>query len=234
MQMSDFNAPKTSTKSDKKKMLKKQIFEFRNRHSEILQANRSDNPKKKALLNSEREKIAQILQEAPEILEKRAIVGDIKSYAVKRAGKTERVLIFDCKYGLKQEIRNLNSFVDFCAIHGFVPLIDRILIEIDGREREISEIKELYHFFHFAMFENNPIIANTIANEIEKIEQSLATQGSFRELVSAVQTLTAYTTSTYQYLLGPKLQKMKNPGVLSENVFTEIALRIENQVREKV
>ena len=176
----------------------------------------------------ERDIIKNILEGKAEFFAQRVIVGDIKSFSAKIGGKTQQITQFDCKYGLDMTIDNLNSFLDFCAIHGFIPMIDKILI--DGKD--ISQIKEVFSLFEFALFENNPLIANILANEISKLE--FAFQGPAREILSYTQQISTYTTSTYQYLLGGKLQKIKNEGTLSENIFAEIALRIENQIREKI
>ncbi len=64
------------------------------------------------------------------------------------------------------KIDNLNSFLDFCAIHGFIPMIDKILIE----GQDVSAIKEVYSLFEFALFNHDPLIANILANEIQKLE----------------------------------------------------------------
>ncbi len=126
------------------------------------------------------------------------------------------------------KIDNLNSFLDFCAIHGFIPMIDKILIE----GQDVSAIKEVYSLFEFALFNHDPLIANILANEIQKLEAQFQWAG--KEILSYLQQISSYTTSTYQYLLGDKLQKIKNDGTLSENIFAEVAIRIENQIREKV
>lgn len=176
----------------------------------------------------ERDIIQNILEERAEFFAQRVIVGDIKSFSARVGGGIKQITQFDCKYGLDMTIDNLNSFLDFCAIHGFIPMIDKILI--DGKD--ISQLKEVFSLFEFALFENDPLIANILANEINKLE--FAFQGPAREVLSYIQQISTYTTSTYQYLLGDKLQKIRNEGTLSENIFAEVALRIENQIREKV
>lgn len=107
-------------------------------------------------------------------------------------------------------------------------MIDKIFIE----GRDISTLKEVYSLFEFALFNRDPLIANILANEIQKLEAQF--QGPAKEILSYIQQISSYTAFTYQFLLGEKLQKIKNDGTLSENIFAEVALRIENQIREKV
>ena len=108
-------------------------------------------------------------------------------------------------------------------------MIDKIYIEW----QDISKIKELYNFFAFVLSKpSNPLIANSLANEIRKLEEIF--QWPAKEVLLYLQQIVAYTASTYQYLLWEKLQKIKNIWALSENIFAEIAIRLENQIREKI
>lgn len=175
------------------------------------------------------DKIYEILQNKSDYLSTRAIVWDISSYTKKIWGEEQNVIQFKCKYWLWIVVDNLNSFLDFCAIHGFIPMVDKIYIE----SQDVSKIKELYTFFAFAITNpSNPLIANSLANEIKKLEKK--TQGPAREVLLYLQQIILYATSTYQYLLWDRLQKVHNLWTLSENIFAEIAIRIENQIREKV
>lgn len=208
-----------------KKLLKSQVFNLSEQLKVALDTKKET--KQPCSQRQERDIIQNILEERAEFFAQRVIVGDIKSFSA-RVGGIKQITQFDCKYGLDMTIDNLNSFLDFCAIHGFIPMIDKILI--DGKD--ISQLKEVFSLFEFALFENDPLIANILANEINKLE--FAFQGPAREVLSYIQQISTYTTSTYQYLLGDKLQKIRNEGTLSENIFAEVALRIENQIREKV
>lgn len=178
---------------------------------------------------TEKEIIKDILEEKSDLLKRRAIVGDIISYSTKIWWEERQVIKFKCKYWLSITIDNLNSFLDFCAIHGFIPMVDKIYIEW----HDVSQIKQLYNFFAFVITKpGNPLIANSLANEIKKLESSL--QPSAKEVLLYLQQIVAYTMSTYQYLLWDRLQKIKNIWTLSENIFAEIAIRLENQIREKI
>lgn len=108
-------------------------------------------------------------------------------------------------------------------------MVDKIYIE----SHDISQIKELYTLFAFAITKpTNPLIINSLANEIRKLEREF--QWPAKDVLLYLQQIVAYTTSTYQYLLWDKLQKLKNVWTLSENIFAEVAIRMENQIREKV
>lgn len=217
-------------KQDGKKFLKTQVFRISEQIWKALSkldSEYSENDKLAQKTNNER--IYEILQNKSEYLATRAIVWDISSYTKKIGGEDQNVIQFKCKYWLWIVVDNLNSFLDFCAIHGFIPMIDKIYID----SQDVTKIKELYTFFAFAITNpSNPLIANSLANEIKKLEKS--TQWPAREVLLYLQQIILYTTSTYQYLLWDRLQKVHNLWTLSENIFAEIAIRIENQIREKV
>ena len=173
--------------------------------------------------------IRDLLQEKANLFTKRAIVGDIWSYTKKIWWEERQIIQFKCKYWLWITVDNLNSFLDFCAIHGFIPMVDKIFIE----SNDVSKVKELYTLFAFAITKpSNPLIANSLANEIKKLEKTL--QWPAKEVLYYLQQIVWYTTSTYQYLLWEWLQKLKNIWTLSENIFAEIAIRIENQIRDRI
>lgn len=206
------------------KLLKGQIYHLEQRYPVIF----NDSKWRLSLKEKTNSSIQEILNEKSDFLSKRAIVCDIKGFSAKVWGQDKDFVQFQCKQGLNMNIKNLNSFLDFCAIHGFIPMVDKILIEWE----DISQVKELYYLFEFALFNKDPLVANILANEIEKVEKQ--SQPFVRQILHAIQQITAYTTSTYQELNGLRLQKLKNEGCLSENIFSEIALRIENEIREKL
>ncbi len=177
----------------------------------------------------ENNKIRDILAERSDLFVKRAIVWDIRSYSKKVWWEEKQIIKFKCKYGLWITVDNLNSFLDFCAIHGFIPMVDKIYID----SRDVSQVKELYNFFSFVITKPwNPLIINALANEIKKLEESI--QDSAKKVLLYLQQIVWYTAVTYQYLLWDRLQKIKNIWTLSENIFAEIAIRLENQIREKI
>ena len=179
--------------------------------------------------NKEKDDIRDILKERSDLFVKRAIVWDIRSYSKKVWWEEKQIIKFKCKYGLWITVDNLNSFLDFCAIHGFIPMVDKIYID----SCDVSQVKELYNFFSFVITKPwNPLIINALANEIKKLEDSV--QDPVKSVLLYLQQIVWYTAATYQYLLWDKLQKIKNIWTLSENIFAEIAIRLENQIREKI
>ena len=183
-------------------------------------------------LRKETESIKNILNKS-ELLVKRAIVWDIRSYTKKILWEEKLIVQFECKYGLGITVDNLNSLLEFCAIHGFIPMVDKIYIDSDEWPIDITEVKELYTLFAFAITKSsNPLISNALANEVNKLEEK--SQWPAKAVLDYLQQIIWYATFTYQYLLWDWLQKLTNIWTLSENIFAEIAIRIENQLRDKI
>lgn len=186
-----------------------------------------DETKKK--IKTETDDIREILEERSDLFARRAIVWDIISYSTKVWWEEKQVTKFKCKYWLWITVDNLNSFLDFCAIHGFIPMVDKIYIWW----QDVSQIKELYTFFAFAISKpSNPLIINSLGNEIRKLDKVF--QWPSRDVLDYLQRILEHNTKTFQYLLWEKLQKIKNKWALSENIFAEVAIRLENQIREKI
>ena len=226
--------PNKSESRDGKKFLKTQIYTIWDKLGNALwRLDEEKKPLEEGTPKKENDSIKSILEEKSELLVKRAIVWDIRSYT-KRIWWEEKLIVqFKCKYGLGITVDNLNSFLDFCAIHGFIPMVDKIFIETNDWPKDISKIKELYTLFAFAITKpSNPLIANSLANDNKKLEKT--SQWPAKEVLYYLQQIVWYTTSTYQYLLWEWLQKLKNIWTLSENIFAEIAIRIENQIRDKI
>lgn len=214
--------------NEKKKFLKGRIFYVREHLKSALKQKKKSKPLEKILLWTERDLIQELLQEKSDILAKKAIVWDIKSFKTRIGWKEEQITQLHCKYWLNMVVDNLNSFIDFCAIHGFIPLIDKIEIEW----KDVSEVKDLYTFFSFALFNNDPIVTNILANEIKKLEES--TQDASKQILDYIEKISSYIVSTYPYLYWSLWQKENSTWSLSENIFEEVALRIENQLRDKL
>lgn len=178
---------------------------------------------------TEKDAIKNILEKRSDLFARRAIVWDIISYSTKIWGEERQVTKFKCKYWLWITVDNLNSFLDFCAIHGFIPMIDKIYIWGE----DVSKIKELYTFFAFSISKpSNPLIINSLANEIRKLDKKF--QWPSRDVLDYVQRIIDHNLKTYQYLLWENLQKLTNKWALSENIFAEVAIRLENQIRDNM
>lgn len=210
---------------DKKKNIleneKEEIEEEKKNNTEKKKTNTIDENKKTQM--TERDIIENILREKSDFLAQRAIVWDIIY-----PGKDWWVEL-RCKYGLCITVLNLNSFIEFCTIHGFIPIIDEIYIGWQN----VTKIKQLYTFFlHAIQHAKDVLIRQTLHNEINKLDKIF--QWPAKSVLDYIVGITVYNSEIYQHLLWEKLQKITNKWALSENIFEEVAIRLENQVREKV
>lgn len=184
-----------------------------------------ENKKKKP--RTEREAIKNILESKWDILRRKAIVVDI-TY-LKKEWSEKRVTQFECKYWLWITITNLNSFITFCKLHGFIPFFNKISI----KSNDVSKEKSLSTFFALAISEISEDDTTTITlNEIQKYPKEI--QPALKDLVSCLREIIHYDMITYPRTYWKRLKKSNNIWSLSENIFVEIALRLENQIREKV
>ena len=155
------------------------------------------------------------------LLENRCIVGDIVFNSKDRTTK------FYCKYWSSTFVDNINSFTSVCTTHAFFPVVDRIII--DGFD--ITEIETLNDIFKNVIMEiDNPVLKSILINEIQKIEKNF--DMLLKLIKEALETLTVFTTSTTQFILWKNFEKTKNIWALSENLFVEIAIRLENRIRD--
>lgn len=172
-------------------------------------------------LLSEYGKILSEKQISEKLLEKRCIVGDIvfnsKDWTIK----------LNCKYWLSINVNNINSFIDFCLTHALFPVIDRIII--DGYD--ITDNETLNNYFTYLIMEiDNPILKSTLINETLKIEKNFDIL--LEKVKGALESLTMFTTLITQFILWENFRKIKNIWPLSENLFVEVAIRLENQIRD--
>ena len=122
--MSAINAAsKKNGKGKEFKLLKGQLYHLEQQYPTIFEADKT------SLKTTTCSSLQDILSEKSDFLSKRAIICDIKGFSAKVGGQDKDFVQFQCKQGLNMNIKNLNSFLDFCAIHGFIPMIDKILIE---------------------------------------------------------------------------------------------------------
>ncbi len=161
-------------------------------------------------------------EEINEILEKRAIIFDI--YAEQKDNKP--VLKMPTSYGLDMSIKNIDSFINFCKMHWLYPMIDKIYIE----NTEITQLKELYGIITCAIRHNDYWVMRILFQEVEKIKNTNNLLS--KKVLEVIDKTQQYTELEYQDLLWSKIQKTKNLWVISENVFVELALRMENEIRD--
>ena len=229
-------------KKDPKQFLKAQVYNMSERIWKILsQPNDKDEiddwKNKKA--KTERDAIKAILERKLDVFWKKAIVVDIVTYAIKVGWEEKWMTKYQCKYWLWITISNLNSFITFCKVHGFIPMFDKIFIKYKDKDtseeisKDVSKDKELSSFFSLAIDEISKEDSIIIAlNEVKKYPKEI--QSALKDLVISLREIIHFNTTIYQRTYWNKLNKFANIWSLSENIFVEIALRLENQIRDKV
>jgi len=224
----------------RKKLLRTQVYNISNKLAKALTIydkknkwieNEIINPikEKEIIIDNEKKNIMNILGEKSDFFVKRAIVWDIICYSRKILWKEKEIIQFKCKYWLWITVDNFYSFLIFCAVHGFIPMIDKIYIEW----QDTSKIKKIYTFFAQVFSQSsNQLIRDSLKNDINKLEEML--QWHTKEVLDCIGEVVLYTTTTYQRLLWENLWRIRNIWAKSENIFAEIAIRLENQIREKI
>lgn len=167
-------------------------------------------------------------EEVEKIIKQRGIVFDIDAYSAIKQGEEVDILKINSKYWLNISIENIYNFLDFCRVHWFIPMIDKIYID----KQDISEIKELYSIIELALKNKDFSVFRMLYQELEKIKTISTVQWS--EMLKIIELITQYNMQEYQSLLWNKVQKIKNIWVISENIFVELAMRLENEIRNKL
>ncbi len=167
-------------------------------------------------------------EEIDAILEQRAIVFDIDAYKGFHQWEEVDTVRLQAKYGLNITMENIHNFLYFCRIHGLFPMIDKIYLE----KQDISKIKELYSIIELALKNKDFTIFRILYQEVEKIEN--INNALLKEILTIIQLISEYTIQEYKSLLWNKIQKTKNSWVISENIFVELAMRMENEIRKEL
>lgn len=190
---------------------------------------------------TERDVIENMLYKKSDFLWRRAILWDILSYSIKTweegvsQWEEKEITQFRCKYGLWITVNNLMSLLNFCAVHGFIPLVDKIYIEW----QEVSKVKELSSLFSFTWknsnaSEMNPQFSLAFWDQAWKLDKRV--ERASRRALDSLEKVYWYHEEIYPYLTWDNLEKHdgNNIWASSENIFVEIAIRLENQIREKI
>lgn len=234
---------KEKSQWEESEFLAKQLKQMPKRILKTLsESNNEDFDWEKTKYKTERDAIKDMFYKKSDYLWRRAILWDILSYSLIELWKEEKdnsqrvceVTQFKCKYGLWITVNNITSLLNFCAIHGFIPLVDKIYIEW----KDVSKVRELSSLFSFT-WKNaylpriNPQIPQVFWNESEKLK---IFQKSSQRALSCLERIYKYNEEIYPYLMWDNLEKHddNNIGASSENIFVEIAIRLENQIREKI
>lgn len=136
-------------------------------------------------------------------------------------------------YGMEGRINNVESFLLFCSIHGFSPRINDITIN----GKNISKYPDLESLVRFVLKEKDLLFSQDIMNDIQKINpQTLQAIGieTIKEIIQTIIVFSRYNLSEYGKIYGDKIQKLKMTNTFAENIFLEIAMRLEKQVRKKL
>ena len=207
--------------------LQTQIFNTSKRIKKVL----SHPHKIKERHQTERDAIKSILEWKSEILPKKAIVVNIKNYLKKEEWWEEkRVTECEWKYWLWITIINLNSLIKFCKIHGFIPMVNKIIIE----SADPLEKKDLSAIFAQAI--NEIATEDSTIDTLYEIEHKYpkSIQPILKDIVYYLREIIHYNAVISPSIFWEKLEKNENIWALNENIFVEIALRLENQITEKV
>ena len=204
---------------------------------------------KKEKPKTERDVIENMLYKKSDFLWRRAIVWDILSYTTKEWEEEkgsvpweEKQIVqedekektqFRCKYWLWITVNNLSSFLSFCGIHGFIPLVDKIYIEWQDVSK-MSSLDTLFSPIIEDVSKINPQITEMSWNETKKLDKRF--QRSSQRVLDSLKKIYDYNTKTYTYLMWENLEKLDDNNIwaFSENIFAEIAIRLENQIRDKI
>ncbi len=178
-------------------------------------------------------------KEVFEIIKNKSIVVDINMKKVFHwwDKKTEIHLNTVSWLPENMQIKNPDVLIQFCKIHWFFPIIRNIYID----DLDISKIKELPEIMSlFAWIIRKWDINFALYSEINKIIDSLEEEKwiSFYDIADFYYIFYVFASIRKVWFhdiiktFGKNLEKNKNPGTFSENIFCEVALRLENEIRD--
>ncbi len=142
-------------------------------------------------------------------------------------------------------IKNQWVFFLYCVIHGIVPNINSIIISNKWKKVDIASYKNfvLLHrmfdlfftkWFNFAIYDViSKLISDNDFQEIfenEKID--ILTQPEMLSLIKILEDIKITWFDLHKHHFHTKLGKLNNIWTFSENIFLEIAMKYENQIRE--
>ncbi len=133
-------------------------------------------------------------------------------------------------------IKNPDVLVQFCRIHGFLPMIRNIYLD----DLDISKLKELpqiMKLFEWIVRQWN--INFALYSEISKIIDLMEENGldsydvaDFYYIYSVFENIRQVGFFDIPNSFWKKLEKNWNTWTFSENIFCEIAFRLENEIRQ--
>jgi len=142
-------------------------------------------------------------------------------------------------------IKNQWVFFLYCVIHWFLPNINSIIISNKWKKVDIASYKNfvLLHrmfdlfftkWFNFAVYDViNKLISDNNFQEIFKNKNiDILTEPEMLSLIKTLEDIKITWFDLHKYHFHTKLGKLNNTWTFSENIFLEIAMKYENQIRE--
>jgi len=179
----------------------------------------------------------------------RIINVDIFLQLVQEAGERPEYRIFlHPVSGLPDiKIKNPASFLAFCNIHYFFPIVNNIYIKNWNNVISLQDYKEfiflirLLHLFFIKGFDyvSYDIIRSYLKKPVirdifEKNNILLPSQAEFFALLKNLEDIKKSSFDIPKNVLHKNLWKLKNTGTYRENIFLEVYMKYENQVRNRL
>ena len=189
----------------------------------------------KHAVDSRRDEISLTLEQMDKNLAQRAIVWDFKTSIVKEWWKDKLLARFKTEYWLTVQLdatlTDLNRFLDYCVIHSFIPMFDRIIINGE----DILKIPGIYTILYSKISSHNWTILNSLYNELDREYESRPDiKPAFETILPWINKFLECRDSIYQNLFGERLAKIKQTGINSERIFSEAATSIDNEIINKI
>lgn len=196
-------------------------------------------PIQKSFIKNYQEKVLSSLEqdEILDIIENKTVVVDLSIRKVKRSWDKKIEMNMNTISGLPQwlNIQNPDVLVQFCRIHWFFPIIRNIYLD----NIDISKVEFLPHLMDlFFWLIKNWDINFALNSELSKIVDLMEQNGldsydiwDLFYIFSIFRNVRSVGAWDVPHSFWPNLQKNRNVWTFSENIFCEIAFRLENEVR---
>lgn len=181
-----------------------------------------------------------------EILQERIVNIDIIANLIEKNWiKQYKIYLQPTKWLPDILIKNPWVFFLFCTIHWFLPNIDWIYIKNWINKINIEKydnmvfITRLIHllfikWFDFVLYDmiNKFLKDNEIENIFKENNLQLLSEWEILSLIKIIQDIKKLWFDIHKHHFHDKLWKLSNKWIFSENIFLEIWMKYENQIRE--
>ncbi len=137
------------------------------------------------------------------------------------------------------KIKNIDALIYFCKLHWFFPKLNKIYIDEIEISKKIIELDTLLKFwivnweFNFWLFWEISKITKSLNKFLNKDkEKKDYSEPELNFLISQFERLFIQTPKDIINIFWKNLERMRIDWALLENIFAEIALRIEDKIRE--